>query len=161
MRTVRLSRELLARIERAARDGYPEEACGFLFSAEDGADAPARTVRSVEAAPNVVEGERRRRFVISPAELRSAEVRASTRAEVVSGFYHSHPDHPALPSAFDTEHAWPWYTYLIVSVEAGGVRAIGAFEFDERPRRLVPCPVEIGADRADSTAQGPALVAPE
>ena len=32
------------------------------------------------------------------------------------GIFHSHPDHPALPSAFDLEHAWPYYSYVIVSV---------------------------------------------
>jgi proteasome lid subunit RPN8/RPN11 len=37
----------------------------------------------------------------------------------VLGFYHSHPDHPAAPSPFDTEHAWPWYSYLIVRVDRG------------------------------------------
>ena len=35
------------------------------------------------------------------------------------GWYHSHPDHPARPSEFDREHAWPWYSYIIVSVAAG------------------------------------------
>ena len=35
------------------------------------------------------------------------------------GFYHSHPDHPAVPSAFDLEHAWPNLSYVIVSVRDG------------------------------------------
>ena len=36
------------------------------------------------------------------------------------GFYHSHPDHPARPSQYDLDHAWPFFSYIIVSV-AGGV----------------------------------------
>jgi proteasome lid subunit RPN8/RPN11 len=67
---------------------------------------------------------------------------------VVSGFYHSHPDHPALPSAFDTEHAWPWYTYVVVSVDAHGVRGVGAFELDAERQRFLPCELAVDALRA-------------
>ena len=35
------------------------------------------------------------------------------------GFYHSHPDHPAEPSAFDLEHAWHNLSYVITSVLDG------------------------------------------
>ena len=35
------------------------------------------------------------------------------------GWYHSHPDHPARPSQYDCDHAWPWYSYVIVSVANG------------------------------------------
>lgn len=157
MRTVRIRRELLQRVERAALDDYPEEACGFLFSAADAANATARTVASVERAPNVVGGERRRRFIISPEELRSAEARAATHSEVVSGFYHSHPDHPAVPSAFDTEHAWPWYTYLIASVDARGAHAVGAFELDSRERRFLPVALEGEDDRPRPGTEASAL----
>ena len=37
----------------------------------------------------------------------------------IVGFYHSHPDHPARPSQFDLDHAWPNFAYVIVSVMAG------------------------------------------
>ena len=35
------------------------------------------------------------------------------------GFYHSHPDHPARPSQYDLDHAWPFFSYIIVAVRAG------------------------------------------
>ena len=35
------------------------------------------------------------------------------------GFYHSHPDHPARPSQYDLDHAWPFFSYIIVSVQKG------------------------------------------
>ena len=59
------------------------------------------------------------RYLIAPDDLRrlTAELRAAGLE--VLGYYHSHPDHPAAPSAFDTEHAWPWYSYVIVRVERG------------------------------------------
>jgi proteasome lid subunit RPN8/RPN11 len=143
VRTVQIPEGLLERIKLEARAGYPEETCGFLFSAENDADGSNRTVSSVEAAPNEVGGERRRRFIISPGELRSAEARAAARGEVVSGFYHSHPDHPAVPSAFDAEHAWPWYTYLVVAVEDDGAGAVGAFELESGCPSFYPCELAV------------------
>ena len=44
---------------------------------------------------------------------------AATKELDVIGFYHSHPDHPAEPSEFDLDHAWPNLSYLIISVQQG------------------------------------------
>ena len=131
MRPVTLGPGVLGVIEREARDAYPDEACGFLFSEAGGDDASVRRLVGARPAPNEVTVERRRRFVISAEGLRSAESTASERGELVAGFYHSHPDHPAAPSAFDTEHAWPWYTYVVVSVDRAGACVAGAFELDD------------------------------
>ena len=37
----------------------------------------------------------------------------------VVGYYHSHPDHPARPSDYDRDHGWPWYSYVIISIQQG------------------------------------------
>jgi len=152
MRTVVLGRPHLDRIEQEARLGYPDEACGFLFADASERNGGARLISGVEAAPNEFAGERRRRFVISPTELHAAEERAGSRGEIVCGFYHSHPDHPALPSAFDTEHAWPWYTYVVISVSEAGPQGIGAFELEEERRRFLPCPLTIDTGAGTGTA---------
>ena len=143
MRTVEIGADLVRRIEAEARAAYPDEACGFLFSAATGANGEPRVVSTVEAAANEFPGERRRRFVITPEELRAAEARGAGRGEVVSGFYHSHPDHPARPSAFDTEHAWPWYAYLVVSVDSAGACTVGAFELDAEGGQFHRRPLEV------------------
>jgi proteasome lid subunit RPN8/RPN11 len=57
------------------------------------------------------------RYLISAEDLRSAAREVELSELEVLGFYHSHPDHPAAPSAFDQEHAWPWYSYIIVRVD--------------------------------------------
>lgn len=143
MRELRLPRPVLETIEREARETYPDEVCGFLFSAAVPAEDPVRSVVSAQRSPNEVDGERRRRFVISSEGLRTAELHAAARDEAVTGFYHSHPDHPALPSEFDTDHAWPWYTYLIVSVDRAGSCEAGAFELWAEGRRFRPCELRI------------------
>jgi proteasome lid subunit RPN8/RPN11 len=61
----------------------------------------------------------RRRFLVGPDEYRRAEARAAETGRTLMGFYHSHPDHPAEPSAFDLEHAWPNLSYAIISVRQG------------------------------------------
>ena len=143
VRTVQIPDGLLHALEEQARGGYPEETCGFLFSPEIAERAPVRIVCAVEAVPNVAEEERQRRFVIAAEALRAAEARAASRREVVCGFYHSHPDSPAVPSAFDTDHAWPWYTYLVTSVDPAGVGGAGAFELDATRQRFQACELEV------------------
>ncbi|HYA10989.1 MAG TPA: M67 family metallopeptidase [Thermoplasmata archaeon] len=150
-----MPRPLLATIEHEARASYPDEACGFLLSKAADADEPLRAVVGTEAAPNEVDGERRRRFVITAAGLRAAEARATARGEVVSGFYHSHPDHPARPSAFDTEHAWPWYTYVVVSVDRAGACDAGAFELAAEGGAFRRCELRLGADVPAPHTPGP------
>src|SRR5215203_4974115 len=80
-----------------------------------------KIVVDVWRAENTHEEERSRRFLIEPLKIKEFEERAAERDMDVLGFYHSHPDHPAEPSEYDREHAWPNYSYLIASVGADGV----------------------------------------
>ena len=131
MRPVQVPSPLVEAIRRHAREAYPEECCGFLLARADALpiDAP-RLIRAIRRAANASEGERRRRFVIPAEELRSTERELEGTEQVVVGFYHSHPDYPARPSQFDQENAWPWYSYLVLSVTAAGTAALAAFELD-------------------------------
>jgi proteasome lid subunit RPN8/RPN11 len=132
MRPVRVTEPLVAEIRRHGRETYPDECCGFLIARPDPpAKSGARSIVATKRAKNDFEGERRRRFAIRPQDLRAAERALEGSDQIVVGFYHSHPDHPARPSAFDQAHAWPWYTYVVVSVSATDEPAIGAFELDE------------------------------
>jgi proteasome lid subunit RPN8/RPN11 len=91
---------------------YPNECCGALIG-RDG------VVTEVYALPNTTEEGPRRRFLVRPRDYREAENRASASGGELLGFYHSHPDHPARPSQYDLDHAWPFFSYIIVSVRAG------------------------------------------
>jgi proteasome lid subunit RPN8/RPN11 len=91
---------------------YPNECCGALIG-RDG------IVHATYALPNTTEEGPRRRFLVRPDDYRQAERRASEAGGELLGFYHSHPDHPARPSQYDLDHAWPFFSYVIVSVRAG------------------------------------------
>ncbi len=92
---------------------FPEECCGALIGTAAGA------VTEAWPLDNTTTLERKRRFLVGPAEYRAAEGRADASGQQLLGFYHSHPDHPAVPSAFDLEHALPNLSYVIVSVRQG------------------------------------------
>ena len=125
----------LEAIHRHAEADYPAECCGILLGrAEEGSKDVFEVARVAnlrldrERAEQVIplddpgrESERNR-FLIDPREQLRVEKDARARGLAVLGYYHSHPDHPARPSAYDREHAWPWYSYIIVSVEAGAAR---------------------------------------
>lgn len=114
-----------------ARD-YPNECCGILLGEAEG---DAKRVREVVALRNLrLDSARaqellplsdpgreteRNRFLIDPIEQLKVEKEARARGLEVLGYYHSHPDHPARPSEYDREHAWPWYSYVILSVRGG------------------------------------------
>ena len=97
---------------------YPEEGCGVLVGQDQG---KRRIVERVVPLANRGEAERHHRYLIAPEQLLVVEREARDAGLDVLGFFHSHPDHPARPSAFDLEHAWPYYSYLIVSVASGRV----------------------------------------
>ena len=101
-------------IRREAAAAYPDECCGIIYGTDRGGE---RVVSVLEAVANAFdEKERYHRFSISPRQLMNAERVAGERGELVLGFYHSHPDHPARPSEYDRQHAWPFYSYVIVAV---------------------------------------------
>jgi proteasome lid subunit RPN8/RPN11 len=99
-------------IRRHGEETYPHECCGALVG------QPGRVIATV-ALPNTTEEGPRRRFLVRPSDYRLAEQHASELGGELLGFYHSHPDHPARPSQYDLDHAWPNFAYVIVAVAAG------------------------------------------
>jgi proteasome lid subunit RPN8/RPN11 len=107
-----LAKGVAGAIRRHGEETYPHECCGALVGGNGSADA-------VVALPNTTEEGPRRRFLVRPSDYRLAEQRAGDLGAELLGFYHSHPDHPARPSQYDLDHAWPTFAYVIVSVAAG------------------------------------------
>src|SRR5262245_42730694 len=107
---------ITAAVDRAIRahgqETYPHECCGALLGRD-------QWVTDLVALPNTQEEGPRRRFLVRPSDYQLAEKRATELGVELLGFYHSHPDHPARPSQYDLDHAWPTFAYIIVAVARG------------------------------------------
>ena len=110
--SIRLTPEVDAAIRAHGRETFPHECCGAMLG-RDG------VVTEAFKLPNTTEEGPRRRFLVRPDDYRVAEKRAREADIDLLGFYHSHPDHPAKPSQYDLDHAWPFFSYVIVSVMSG------------------------------------------
>jgi proteasome lid subunit RPN8/RPN11 len=117
-------------VQEHAERGYPDEVCGLLIGSFDGDDKVVRQVVPVENEWEAVD-ERRRRFLITPDVFAWQERQARRDGLEIVGFYHSHPDHPAEPSATDREFAWPLYSYLIQSVAGGRVAEFASWRLKD------------------------------
>ena len=114
-----------------AEQTYPEECCGSML----GRDLPNgdREVVAVIEGTNSKEGNRERRFLLSPEEQLAAEKTAQSQGLDVVGIYHSHPDHPSQASEFDRQHALPYWSYLIISCLSGKTASVQSFRLaDDR-----------------------------
>ena len=111
-------------IRRHGRESYPHECCGALIGR-------GGEVIEALALPNMTDEGPRRRFLVRPVDYRAAERRAMEVGGELVGFYHSHPDHPARPSRYDLDHAWPTFAYVIVAVEDGEPRAMTSWRLRE------------------------------
>jgi len=111
-----LEKTHLTAIQQHGEATYPHECCGFLFGR---IEENHRVVEQTRRAQNHRGDSPHNRYEISPQEYMRAERLATEAGLEIIGFYHSHPDHPARPSQFDLENAWPGLVYVIVGVSAG------------------------------------------
>jgi proteasome lid subunit RPN8/RPN11 len=114
-KVLKIADVLVRRIHAHGVETYPHECCGALLGrdAED-----SREVLDLLPLANRRDDSPRNRFEITSSDVQMAEKTAREKGIELIGWYHSHPDAPARPSEFDREHAWPWYSYIIVSVQA-------------------------------------------
>jgi proteasome lid subunit RPN8/RPN11 len=123
-----ISAELAEKIREHGVETYPYECCGALLGTDldvlaydpnQDSRRVSREVLSLFPLVNRRDDSPRNRFSVTADDVREAEKAATAQGLEVIGWYHSHPDHPARPSEFDRDHAWPWYSYIIVSVHTG------------------------------------------
>jgi len=137
-----LASELETNIRIAGEAAYPDECCGVLMGDID--NDGNKTVRRTEAINNAREdGEKYHRFLITPEDMLHAEQTARAAKLEVIGFYHSHPDHPAYPSEYDKDHALPFYSYAIVSVEKGKAKELASWELSADRAAFLPEKIEL------------------
>jgi proteasome lid subunit RPN8/RPN11 len=122
-----LSFEPEKNIREDGEAAYPNECCGVLIGEVD--NAGVKTVKRTLTIDNAREsGEQYHRFLITPEDMLRAEQSARAAKLDVIGFYHSHPDHPSAPSGYDKDHALPFYSYVIVSVDKGKAQVLTSWE---------------------------------
>ncbi len=107
---------LLDEIRKHGRQAYPNECCGFLLGK---ARNSTKSATGLKPVMNRREDSPQNRYLISPQDWLETERQTRSAGQDIIGVYHSHPDHPSRPSEFDRDHAFPWYSYIIVSVAQG------------------------------------------
>ena len=134
---IAISPKILGEIRAHGRDTYPEECCGGLLGRRGD---PARVTR-IERIDNVRDVERARRYEVSPQDYLRLERLAAEEGVELLGFYHSHPDHPAVPSAYDRDHAFPFFHYLVCAVASGQPGEVTAWVLSEDRGEFDPEPI--------------------
>jgi proteasome lid subunit RPN8/RPN11 len=129
--SLRMSSSLVAEMRRYAEQAYPAECCGILAGQAGKGKEVLRLVPVVNRRTDDPH-----RYLIAPEDFRRVEAELRVVAQEVLGCYHSHPDHPARPSTFDTEQAWPWYSYVIVSVQQGRSKELMSWVLDDDRSRM-------------------------
>jgi proteasome lid subunit RPN8/RPN11 len=118
---LKIREALLRKIHAHGVETYPHECCGALLGGDSEGESSREVVDLLPLA-NRRNDSPRNRFELTPDDVRLAEKTARDKRLELIGWYHSHPDAPARPSEFDRDHAWPWYSYIIVSVQKGEPR---------------------------------------
>ena len=145
-RLVTLAHGVAQAIRRHGEETYPHECCGALVG-------EGSRVAGVVALPNTTEEGPRRRFLVRPSDYRLAKQRANELGQELLGFYHSHPDHPARPSQYDLDHAWPTFAYVIVSVQSGTAREMTVWFLEDDRSRFEGGELDGDEDPDSDTAQ--------
>ncbi|MGB3206631.1 MAG: M67 family metallopeptidase [Crinalium sp.] len=138
---IKLLAEHLQTIITHAESTYPEECCGIILGTINDTEktvvevCPTENVWGKETAGDFLEVEtvtdKRRRYAIAPVDLLKAQKAAREYQLNIVGFFHSHTDHPAIPSECDRTYAWQEYSYIIVSVEQGSSGDIRSWCLDD------------------------------
>ncbi len=114
---VQLSKTLQADIFQQMEGTYPNEGGGFLMGTTLNDEVTVEAITQVE---NVFEeSEQHHRYAMTPQDWMRLEDEADEQGLTLVGYYHSHPDAPAIPSEYDRDHALPNFVYVITSVEDG------------------------------------------
>ncbi|MBK9103315.1 MAG: M67 family metallopeptidase [Saprospiraceae bacterium] len=111
-----IDKDILSGIEAHLESAYPNEACGFLLGTQV---QKKRDITHLIKVDNQSSENQRRRFVIDPLDYLKAERFATKEGLTLLGIYHSHPDHPAIPSVHDLEFAQPFFSYFIHTISEG------------------------------------------
>ncbi len=125
--TLILDRTQMTALQQHVEGTYPYEGGGLLIGWMD--DQGRKIVKEIKPFENQrAIQDQHNRILITDQMYREGEAYADNQGLLLIGFFHSHPDHPARPSEFDREHALPWWSYVIVSVQQGKAADVLSWE---------------------------------
>ncbi|HEV8130964.1 MAG TPA: M67 family metallopeptidase [Acidobacteriota bacterium] len=141
----------LVAIKEHGQKSYPEECCGILLGklSEDG----KRSLVELRSLENRNQQSPRNRFLIDAKDMMDLDKHARERGLEMIGFYHSHPDAEARPSQFDRDNAWPWYYYVIVSINQGIPGSLTCWHLEDDRSRFQPVEVSLSTSEACLTME--------
>ncbi len=119
-------------IKNQVKRSYPLECCGLLI----GTNTSEKKVVEVRQVENKNTERTHDRYEIEGKEFMKVDKEAKKKGLQIIGIYHSHPDHPAVPSAFDTDHAWAGYSYMIIAIEKREKVDIRSWIFNDEKRQF-------------------------
>ena len=128
---ITLSKTHLSKLKSHGIDAYPEECCGAMLGHIDYKKNEKKTVKLIKIENNSDEN-KHRRFKITPQDYQTLEKQAKDEGLTLLGFYHTHPDHPCKPSQTDLNYAWPFFSYIILSVEKQKPAQIKSFVLEQK-----------------------------
>ena len=116
MSEIVLTQDIINSFLKHGEKDYPFECCGFIL----GHFIDEKSIGTEYIAiPNAKEENKERRFLIDPMAYQDAEDLADEKGLSIISIVHSHPDHPNRPSDYDRTHAWPGFSYIIMSIKRG------------------------------------------
>lgn len=124
---INLTEKAKAAMVEDAIKTYPHECCGFFYGDEN----EERLVTQAIPVENTREENRERRFEVSAKDYMKAEQYAEENDLSLLGVYHSHPDHPSIPSEHDLKQAVPYFSYIIISIRKKELANIQSWRLDE------------------------------
>ena len=125
---LRINNEPMEEMIADAVKSFPDECCGFMFGKEE---PDNRTISIVNTVRNSKEGDKRRRFEITPLDYMSAERYADENDLLLLGIYHSHPNHPSIPSEHDRIAGQVYFSYVIISTREKEFNSIQSWRLND------------------------------
>lgn len=128
---INVTKDILHEMHRHALADFPNECVGFFYGHSNGS---SKTVTEYGPLENSKEGDQRRRFEIDPLDYMKAEKFALSNGVELLGVFHSHPLHPAVPSAHDLKQAVPFFSYIIASVTETKVENTTSWQLNDEEK---------------------------
>ena len=144
MTKINLTNKIINFFIKHAETDYPYECCGFILGKFN-----KNGSIGIEYIPaeNIKEKNKERRFLINPLAYQKAENKADSSGLSVISIVHSHPDHPDQPSDFDLNHAWPGFSYIIISVHKGKAKSYRSWQLQSNREKFIEEKIIIRKDK--------------